>query len=168
MKTLRLAVIDAGVLAAARESPATLSSKLGALVDLADEFVLPMLEQSATLLASKPRAPEWGCFLAVDDDAGRVVGFCGFKDGPAADGSVEVAYFTFPAFEGRGVATWMATELVARAGRRRVIAHTLPERNASCRVLENAGFVLVGDVVDPEDGPVWQWAVDASENRSDR
>lgn len=160
MKTLRLVVIDADVLTAGRESPAAVSSKLGAIVDPADEFVVPMLEQSATLLASKPRGPEWGCFLAVDEAVGRVVGFCGFKDGPAADGSVEVAYFTFPAFEGRGYASAMAAELLARAGRRRVIAHTLPERNASCRVLEKAGFVLVGDVVDPEDGPVWQWGAE--------
>ena len=146
MKTLRLIVIDAEILAAGRQSHAVLSSKLGALVDPADEFVVPILEQSATLLASKPRAPEWGCFLAIDDEAGRVVGFCGYKDGPAADGSVEVAYFTFPQFEGRYHATAMAAELLARAGRRRVIAHTLPERNASCRVLEKAGLLLYSSV----------------------
>ncbi len=38
------------------------------------------------------------------------------------------------------------------------IAHTLPERNASTRVLEKIGMRRIGDVIDPEDGPVWRWA----------
>lgn len=40
---------------------------------------------------------------------------------------------------------------------RRTRAHTLPERNASTRVLEKCGFTLVGEVVDPDDGVVWRW-----------
>ena len=36
-------------------------------------------------------------------------------------------------------------------------AHTLPERSASCRVLEKAGFEYIGSVIDPDDGPVWRW-----------
>jgi RimJ/RimL family protein N-acetyltransferase len=36
-------------------------------------------------------------------------------------------------------------------------AHTLPEMNASCRVLEKAGFKRLGEVIDPEDGLVWRW-----------
>ena len=75
---------------------------------------------------------------------------------------MEVAYFTFPGEEGRGIASAMAAALVqvARAGGPEVAvvrAHTLPERNASCRVLEKAAFQHVGTVIDPEDGPVWRW-----------
>jgi len=40
---------------------------------------------------------------------------------------------------------------------RLVQAHTLPETNASTRVLVKCGFHHVGMVVDPEDGPVWRW-----------
>lgn len=40
---------------------------------------------------------------------------------------------------------------------RRVIAHTLPETNASTRVLEKLGMTFVGEVMDPEDGQVWRW-----------
>ena len=76
--------------------------------------------------------------------------------------TVEVAYFTFPGEEGRGIASAMAFALVqlaqaAATGASTLCAHTLPERNASCRVLEKAGFVHVGTVVDPEDGPIWRW-----------
>jgi RimJ/RimL family protein N-acetyltransferase len=57
----------------------------------------------------------------------------------------------------------MARKLVELARRsaavRRVIAHTLPETNASTRVLEKVGMTFVGEVMDPEDGRVWRWQV---------
>jgi ribosomal-protein-alanine N-acetyltransferase len=161
MSSLRLVLIDASILAVFRESPGALESSVGAFLGPAADAVNQALEQTAAFLAGKPRDPEWGCFLAVDDSTGQVVGTCAYKNEPAADGSVEVAYRTFPPFEGRGHATGMAAELAARAGRRRVLAHTLPEWNASCRVLEKAGFIRAGEVIDPEDGPVWRWAADA-------
>jgi ribosomal-protein-alanine N-acetyltransferase len=43
-----------------------------------------------------------------------------------------------------------------------VRAHTLPEVNASTRVLLKCGFRHVGTVVDPDDGPVWRWELSAS------
>lgn len=161
MPPLRFVLIDAAGLAAQRQSLADLASHLRTAVDpgLA-EMLGPILGQTEALLAAKPRDPAWGCFLVADDAAGRLVGTCGFKDGPDADGVVEIAYGTFPPFEGRGYATRMAADLLAMASRHpgvRVVAHTLPERNASGRVLEKAGFRFVGDVIDPEDGPVWRW-----------
>ena len=166
MAALRLVVIDADALAAFRESPAALESRVGAALGPVAETVGQTLEQSVTFLASKPRDPAWGCFLAVDAAAGHVVGTCGYKAGPAADGSVEVAYCTFPPFEGRGYATAMAAELRARAGPRAVLAHTLPERNASGRALEKAGFVRTGEFIDPEDGLVWRWVAHAAPGTS--
>jgi RimJ/RimL family protein N-acetyltransferase len=38
-----------------------------------------------------------------------------------------------------------------------VCAHTLPEANASTRVLTRCGFRRIGEVIDPEDGLVWRW-----------
>lgn len=40
---------------------------------------------------------------------------------------------------------------------RAVDAHTLGEVNASTRVLEKSLFRKVAEVVDPNDGPIWQW-----------
>ncbi len=154
---LRLSPIDPPLLAAFRDSPAAMEAHLGATLGSAADSVGPMLEMTASLYEAKPRDPRWGGFLAVDEALGSVVGCCGYKDGPAADGSVEIAYGSFPPFEGKGYATAMAAELVARAGVQPVIAHTLPERNASCRVLEKCGFTFAGKVLDPEDGPVWRW-----------
>ena len=39
----------------------------------------------------------------------------------------------------------------------RIVAHTLPRENASCRILKRLGFVLLGPVEDLEDGTVWRW-----------
>ncbi len=124
-------------------------------------MVREVVTQTLALLRKAPRSPEWGGYLVADRDQVVVVGTCGFRNGPEADGAVEIAYFTFPGLEGRGYATAMAVELVRHALRseavRKVIAHTLPERNASTRVLEKAGLSLVGEVDDPEDGKIWLW-----------
>ena len=110
----------------------------------------------------------WICYLAMLNS--RPVGTCGFK-APPRDGRVEIAYFTFPGHEGSGLATAMATELVAIARQDRpsilVAAQTLPERNASHRVLEKLGFGHVATIDHPEDGTVWEWQLaPAAGNRS--
>jgi RimJ/RimL family protein N-acetyltransferase len=116
---------------------------------------------TAAFLARIGRETKWGSFLAMDPASRLVVGVCGYKGPPDPDGAVEIAYFTLPMYEGRGYATAMAALLTARAGTpppaRTVRAHTLPERNASVRILEKLGFTHLGQVVDPEDGPVWRW-----------
>jgi RimJ/RimL family protein N-acetyltransferase len=105
--------------------------------------------------------PPWGGYLVVDDASGQLVGSCGFKGEPTDAGAIEIAYYTFPPFEGSGYATAMAAHLLALAESsplvHRVIAHTLPEANASTRVLTKIGMRFAGEVWDPEDGRVWQW-----------
>lgn len=107
--------------------------------------------------------PPWRGYFAVDEESGTVVGSCGFKGNPSAEGTVEIAYGTFASYEGCGYATAMAGALVKIARGdpyvRGVIAHTLPERNASCRVLEKTGFRRAGEIHDPDDGAVWQWRI---------
>jgi RimJ/RimL family protein N-acetyltransferase len=109
-------------------------------------------------------SPPWTGFLAVDRAQNVIVGTCGFNGPPDLEGVVEIAYFTFPLFEGRGVASMMAAGLIDRvrseARVRRFIAHTLPKESASTRVLAKIGFVRMGQIVDPEDGPVWRWELD--------
>ena len=105
--------------------------------------------------------PPWSGYLAVDRVRDTIVGTCGFKAPPDAEGVAEIAYFTFPGFEGQGCASAMAAGLVERgnkaAGVCRLRAHTLPERNASTRILEKVGFERRGEIIDPEDGVIWRW-----------
>jgi len=92
---------------------------------------------------------------------GEVIGAGGFKGPPGADGAVEIAYGIAPEYQGKGYATEVAAGLVdfaMKGGQVRIArAHTLPEKNASTRVLGKCGFGFAGEVVDPEDGPVWRW-----------
>jgi uncharacterized protein (DUF849 family)/GNAT superfamily N-acetyltransferase len=103
----------------------------------------------------------WAGYLATDPDQRLVVGTCAFKGPPDAEGMVELAYYTFPGWEGRGYATAMARALRDRAAAsgavRLVRAHTLRERNASARLLSKLGFGFVGEVTEPDDGLVWRW-----------
>lgn len=105
----------------------------------------------------------WLGYLAVVD--GSCVGTCAFKSAPE-HGRVEIAYFTFPEFEGRGVATQMTRRLIEMAlGEDReltIAAQTLPEISASTKVLEKQGFELLGLVGHEEDGEVWEWVLKRS------
>jgi RimJ/RimL family protein N-acetyltransferase len=99
----------------------------------------------------------WGTHLFFDN--GELVGFGGWK-GPPHEGSVELGYAVAPARQGRGIATAVVRELVARAGRAGVgvvVAHTLPDESASTTVLHRCGFARVGDVLDPDAGLVWRF-----------
>jgi RimJ/RimL family protein N-acetyltransferase len=92
---------------------------------------------------------------------GQVIGSAGFKGPPDADGMVEAAYGIVPLFQGKGYATKALQELVTFAFKEPRVcvlrAHTLPENNASTRVLTKNGFTKFGEVMDPEDGRVWRW-----------
>lgn len=124
------------------------------LPDVATEVLTGAVEMYKT----SGYQPPWIGYLAVH--SGEYVGACAFKT-PPIDGRVEIAYFTFPGNEGRGIATSMARCLIEIAKSQshgvRICAQTLPERNASIRVLEKLGFQQVAEVDHPEDGKVWEW-----------
>src|SRR5215208_1663089 len=115
----------------------------------------------ATLRASTSPDPWTLGFAVVHRADERVVGSAAFKGPPDDHGVVEIAYGIAPGYQGRGLATEAAGALVAFALERvdvtTIRAHTLPENNASGRVLAKCGFQQLGQVTDPEDGPVWRW-----------
>src|SRR4051812_22932473 len=100
-------------------------------------------------------------FRLVHRTDNGVVGQCGFKGPPDGDAMVEIAYGIAPEHQGKGYATEAAaalTQYAIASGKVRIVrAHTLPEANASSRVLTKCGFKRVGEVMDPEDGLVWRW-----------
>lgn len=109
-------------------------------------------------------ADRWGGYVAVDETSDLVVGSCAFKGPPTADGTVEIAYYTFGPYEGQDYAKGMVRALISIAQSsplvRRAIAHTLPERNPSTSVLRSVGMRFVDEVQDPDDGPVWRWELE--------
>ena len=115
-----------------------------------------------SLLAAATHPDPWilGFNILRRDDK-VIIGNIGFKGPPSTDGMVEIAYCVEDTWQGNGYATEAAEAVTLKALQqdsvRFVRAHTLPEPNASTRVLTKAGFRNVGQVIDPEDGPVWRW-----------
>jgi [ribosomal protein S5]-alanine N-acetyltransferase len=125
------------------------------------EVATSMLTSTVKLYARRGYVEPWVGHLAIE--GGECVGGCGFTS-PPANGVVEIAYFTFPDFEGRGVATRMAQRLISIAQECeppvRIIAHTLAEENASTHILKKLGFAFTGAIDHPEDGKIWEWSYD--------
>ena len=100
-------------------------------------------------------------FAVVHRELRLVIGSSGYKGPPDSEGVVEIAYGIVPHFERRGFATQVAAALTAHAFSfdevKMVLAHTLPETNASNSVLKKCGFEFVGEVTDPVDGLIWRW-----------
>jgi [ribosomal protein S5]-alanine N-acetyltransferase len=122
-------------------------------------------------LAAATDPDPWNFGFAVVHRAEHIViGVGGFKGPPSPEintesaaqrSVVEIAYGIVPTYQCQGFATETAQALVDFAiadGRENLIrAHTLPEPNASTRVLTKCGFTFIGEVTDPEDGQVWRW-----------
>lgn len=110
----------------------------------------------------------WLGYLALVD--GTCVGSCGFK-APPKDNRVEIAYFTFSAFEGKGMATRMAEALLSMSSHAApqvvVAAQTLPKESPSTTILKKLGFKHVGTLQHPEDGEVWEWQLAQQDGTAD-
>jgi ribosomal-protein-alanine N-acetyltransferase len=141
--------------------PITISGAPAREVSTLSDVAREALAGTAMLYRECGFEPPWIGYLAIAD--GACVGTCAFKCAPR-DGCVELAYFTFPGHEGRGLATRMCGELVALAHTADpaivITAQTLPERNASTRVLEKTGFRWDLELDHPEDGRIWEWRLD--------
>jgi ribosomal-protein-alanine N-acetyltransferase len=111
-------------------------------------------------LSTAPDPWKFG-FAIVHTQENVLIGLCGFTGPVNPDGAVEIAYSIAPSYQGKGHATEAATALVDYAlnsdGVKAVRAHTLPEFNASTRVLEKCGFIRIGEFVDLENNLVWRW-----------
>lgn len=109
--------------------------------------------------------PPWiGYYVERENN---LVGVGAFK-GPPVNGTVEIAYGTFEPYQQQGVGAGICTLLVDLALKTdpavRITARTLPEENSSTRILRKNGFKMIGPVIDPEDGEVWEWAFENRNN----
>lgn len=125
------------------------------------------LQPTRDALAASPDGSAWGARFFVAGDPPELVGWGGFK-GPPKDGVVELGYEIAEVRRGRGLATAATRAMLGEAFSddrvTAVIAHTLPERNASNRVLEKTGFRYDGEEL--EDGrEVWRFSLARSARR---
>lgn len=133
-----------------------LSTDLPPLSDLLQSVI----EATQALYKMEGFVRPWTCYLAVQE--GIVVGMCGFKS-PPKNGKVEIAYSTLTEYEGKGIATKMARQLIQMAqtddSNVCIVAQTLPEENASTAILKKLGFTFAETIQHPEDGEVWEWSL---------
>jgi GNAT superfamily N-acetyltransferase len=136
----------------------TAAGELAKPVECDSPWAATIVEATVKLYRAVGYEPPWVGYLAFENDS--CVGTCGFKS-PPQDNRVEIAYFTFPEHESRGIARRMASELIRLALVQMpgvtVAAQTLPEESASTSILKKLNFRLVGSVEHPEDGLVWEW-----------
>ncbi len=101
--------------------------------------------------------PWVGYFLLLNN---QVVGTAGFTGQPI-ENTVEISYWTFKEWEGQGIASMACKELIAIAQKTNpsvtITAKTLPEYNASTKILQNNNFKFVEIVQDHEVGDAWLW-----------
>ena len=127
-------------------------------LDTMPEALAQACKQSASLYLRIGYEPPWVSYVAADGNRG--VGGGAFVGRPR-DGAVEIAYFTLPELMGRGYATQTAKHLVdiARRATPEIVlkAFTLPEVNASTKILGRLGFRRIGLAQDADAGEVWEW-----------
>ncbi len=158
---LRLLPCDDTLFDAMKMGGSVLSQAIGANVpkkwsQYRDTFAPAYLRWKA-----HPPLRDWWVHLIVYKPDNILVGSCGYKGEPDAEGSVEIGYEVRATHQHKGIATEAAQGLVSHAFAhtevKKVIAHTLPEENYSTKLLQKVGFTRTGDFNDPDDGLVWRW-----------
>lgn len=161
-KRLKLIGCDKQILEAAIEGNGQLGKLL--LVTVPDnwtEFGIGAFQYSLKQLELHQEDDGWLTYFPIYKQDHTLIGSGGYKGRPSADGTVEIGYEIAIAYRNNGFATEMTKALVAHAFEDEkvvtVIAHTLAEYNASCKVLSKCGFATVQELSDPDDGLIWKW-----------
>lgn len=107
----------------------------------------------------------WVGYFVLNNN--QVVGTGGFT-GQLKDGRVEIVYWTFKEFEGKGIASFVCKELISISKKNdttiTITAKTAPEYNASTKILQNNSFEFSAVVQDDEIGDAWLWALKTAED----
>jgi len=125
---------------------------------LLTETAKEVCADTAKLYGKSGYTPPWVGYLCLIRE--NILGTCCFKSAPVK-GRVEIAYFTFPGNEGRGVATSMAAGLIKIALETdpdvKIFAQTISEENPSTSILKKLGFKYTGEIIHPDGELVWEW-----------
>ncbi len=110
----------------------------------------------------EPESIIWWIYLSIELNTNTLIGTCGFKGKPK-NRQVEIGYEVCEAFRNKGYATIMVLQLLRIAFNNSdidsIIAHTLPEENASVKVLKKSGFKFEGVTYDDDEGKLWKWVL---------
>ncbi len=94
--------------------------------------------------------------LTEDDGSRHVVGSIGFHGPPDEEGKLEIGYRVDPAYRNRGFARESATAMYRWAhdkhGVSTFVASVSPDNIPSLNLIEEYGYVLIGEQIDDIDG----------------
>ena len=125
------------------------------------EFGKEIFEYSLKSIKNNPSNAKWFSYLPIETKTRTLIGSCGYKGKPNAEGMVEIGYEVAKDFRNKGYATEIAKLLIKMAFEdsnvKMIQAHTLTEKNASVKVLEKCEFQFIGTFFDEDDGQVWRW-----------
>jgi RimJ/RimL family protein N-acetyltransferase len=126
--------------------------------NITNEFIKKCVKDTLDYYNKAGFVKPWISYIVKDNN--NYIGICAFKGKPI-NNTVEIAYCTNPEYENRGYGTEMCKRLIgiARNENREIIitARTLPETNASTKILNKNGFINNGKIIDPDDGEVFEW-----------
>ncbi|MCB0599860.1 MAG: GNAT family N-acetyltransferase [Saprospiraceae bacterium] len=164
---LLLRPATASLLTAALTNPRTLAEALGcSIIAPLSEFGRAPFEYALNKLRFDRSEQNWWGYFPVETQTNVLIGTCGYKGQPDEDGVVEIGYEVIPVKRRQGFGKEIAGGLIDHAWSdprvTRVIAHTLADKNPSSRILRSCGMHFVRELIDTEDGPIWQWAIDRS------
>ncbi len=161
---LRLFPCDDTLFAAMKMGDGVLGQALGANVPRKWSTFRDTFAPAALRWKTHVPLRDWWVHLIVYRPDNLLIGSCGYKGEPDAEGRVEIGYEIKPSHRNRGLATEAARALVENAFThakvRKVIAHTLPVEGHSSQLLRTIGFVRTDDFEDPDDGLVWRWELE--------
>ena len=102
--TIELLALDRNAWGQLAEAPAVFAAEHALTLGAAPDLLRAVGQQTVALLDRTGATTPWTGYLAVDRARETIIGTCAFTAPPDSEGVVEVAYFTFPPFEGRGYA----------------------------------------------------------------
>ncbi len=124
----------------------------------ANEYCREMFRSYPSYYYKTGYNPPWIGYFVMQDET--VVGVGGFTGAPK-ENKVEIGYGTRKEWEGKGIATFTCSQLIAIAKAIKpniiITAKTAPEHNASTKILQRNGFVFTQKTQDNEIGDAWLW-----------
>jgi ribosomal-protein-alanine N-acetyltransferase len=153
IRTRRLELRPAGLsdLEAELAGRAALEARLGVAVP--DDWPPELFDEAALrytidVVRAAGGDSTWAMYYMVEPELAAVVGVCGYKGPPDAEGTVEVGYSVVDAYRRKGYATEATSGLVIRAFAEpsvvRVVAQAMSDLAPSIGVLEKLGFRFAG------------------------
>lgn len=95
-------------------------------------------------LRTHPGEADWWTHYVIERRKKALIGACGFKGPPNAEGTVHIAYSILPEFRRQGYATEVVLGMLEQAFDvalvKRVVARSLPDLHAGRGVLRKCGF----------------------------